>query len=277
MTTSASPVAGFELQKESSSLRLLLADVWRSRALLAMLARQDFFVRYRRASLGLMWAVGVPLIQTAVLVVVFTKLVKIPIGPHYPAFVLTGMLGWNFFSMTIQTGSTSIVDNASLSSKIYFPRIVLPLMKVVANLYAFVLSAAILIGVCVLTGVPLTARLAWLLPSTVLMVALSAAFSLVLAALHVYSRDIRYIVQAALMAWFYLTPVFYSLARARGFGHLLAINPATGMVVLMRAATTGYDAYWISSVLWSLGWTAALVAIGLVLHRRFDRVFSDLL
>jgi ABC-type polysaccharide/polyol phosphate export permease len=277
VTASATPVVSFELRKESSTLRSLLTDVWRSRALLAMLARQDFFVRYRRASLGLVWAVGVPLVQTAVLVVVFTKLVKIPIGPHYPAFVLTGMLGWNFFSMTVQTGSTSIVDNATLSSKIYFPRAVLPLMKVVANLYAFVLSAAILIVVCILTGLPLTARLAWLVPATLLMVALSAAFSLVLAAVHVYSRDIRYIVQASLIAWFYLTPIFYSLARAHSFGHLLAINPATGMVVLMRAATTGYDAYWVSSVLWSLGWTVALCAIGLVLHRRFDRVFSDLL
>src|SRR5205823_10435938 len=130
---SAAPAAGFELHRESSTLRSLVVDVWRSRALLAMLARQDFFVRYRRASLGLLWAVGVPLVQTAVLVVVFTKLVKIPVSPHYPAFVLTGMLAWNFFSMTVQAGSTSIVDNASLSSKIYFPRAVLPLMKVVAN------------------------------------------------------------------------------------------------------------------------------------------------
>jgi lipopolysaccharide transport system permease protein len=274
---SAVPAVGFELHKESSTLRSLLVDVWRSRSLLAMLARQDFFVRYRRASLGLLWAVGVPLVQTAVLVVVFTKLVKIPVGPHFPAFVLTGMLAWNYFTMTVQAGSTAIVDNASLSSKIYFPRAVLPLMKVIANLYAFALSAAILIGVCVLTGVPLTARLAWLVPATLLMVALSAAFSLVLAGLHVYSRDIRYIVQAALIAWFYLTPVFYSLARAHRFADVLAANPATGMVVLMRAATTGYDANWVSSVLWSLGWTLGLFAFGLWLHRRFDRVFSDLL
>jgi ABC-2 type transport system permease protein len=125
--------------------------------------------------------------------------------------------------------------------------------------------------------VPLTARLAWLVPGTLLMIALASAFSLVLSALHVYSRDVRYIVQAALIAWFYVTPVFYAVSRAHGFGHILAINPATGMVLMLRAATTGYDSYWLSSVLWSVGWTAVLVGIALALHRRFDRVFSDLL
>jgi ABC-2 type transport system permease protein/lipopolysaccharide transport system permease protein len=242
-----------------------------------MLARQDFFVRYRRASLGLAWAVGVPLIQTAVLVFVFTRLVKIGSVPHYPVFVLTGMLAWSFFSLTVQQGSTAIVDNKTLSSKIYFPRAVLPLMKVAANLYAFLLSLVILLGVCLITGLPLTARLAWLVPGALLMIALASAFSLVLSALHVYSRDVRYIVQAALIAWFYVTPVFYSSSRAHGWGHLLAINPATGMVLMMRAATTGYDSYWPSSVLWSVSWTVALVGIALALHRRFDRVFADLL
>jgi ABC-type polysaccharide/polyol phosphate export permease len=242
-----------------------------------MLARQDFFVRYRRASLGLAWAVGVPLIQTAVLVFVFTRLVKIGTVAHYPVFVLTGMLGWNFFAMSVQLGSTAIVDNSSLSSKIYFPRAVLPLTKVAANLYAFFLSLAILLALCVITGVPLTARLAWLVPGVLLMIALAAGFSLVMSALHVYSRDVRYIVQAALIAWFYVTPVFYSVSRAHSFGHLLAINPATGMVLLLRAATTGYDVYWVTSVLCSLGWVVVLLAAALALHRRFDRVFSDLL
>jgi ABC-type polysaccharide/polyol phosphate export permease len=187
------------------------------------------------------------------------------------------MLGWNFFAMTLQLGSTAIVDNSSLSSKIYFPRAVLPLTKVAANLYAFFLSLAILLALCVITGVPLTTRLAWLVPGVLMMIGLAAGFSLVMSALHVYSRDVRYIVQAALIAWFYVTPVFYSVSRAHSFGHLLAINPATGMVLLLRAATTGYDAYWVTSVLWSLGWIVVLFAAALALHRRFDRVFSDLL
>jgi ABC-type polysaccharide/polyol phosphate export permease len=274
---STSLTSGFELEGESTPVRELLVETWRARSLLVMLARQDFFVRYRRASLGLAWAVGVPLIQTAVLVVVFTKVVKIGTTPHYPVFVLTAMLGWSFFSLAVQQGSTSIVDGSSMSSKIYFPRAVLPLVKVAANLYAFFLSAAILIVVCILTGVPLTARIFWLIPGTLLMIALATGFSLLLSGLHVYSRDIRYMVQAGFIAWFYITPCFYSVARAHSYGHLLAINPATGMVVLLRAATTGYDAYWVSSVLWCVGWTVALVTAGLLVHRRYNRVFADLL
>lgn len=275
--TLAAP-GGFELHGESRSLGGLLVDLWRSRALLAMLARQEFFVRYRRASLGLLWAAGVPLVQTAVLVFVFSHLIKIGSPPpHYAVFVLTGMLGWNFFNQSVQTAATSIVDGSDLSSKIYFPRAVLPLVKVSANLYGFVASLGILLVVCLATGTPLTPRLVWFLPGIALMIALSAAFGLLLAGLHVYARDIRYIVQAGFLAWFYLTPVFYSLGQAHQLGKYLVANPATGMVVVLRGATTGLDSHWVPSVLWTIGWIVALVAAALALHRRFDRVFSDLL
>jgi ABC-type polysaccharide/polyol phosphate export permease len=242
-----------------------------------MLARQDFFVRYRRAAFGVLWAVGVPLVQTLVLVVVFSHVVRIGTPPHYPVFVLTGLLGWTFFSAAVQTGATSIVDGKDLSAKIYFPRAVLPLVKVVANLYPFVPSVAILLIISAATGAPLTPRLLLFIPATALMIALAASLALVLSALHVYSRDIRYLVMAGFVAWFYLTPVFYPLSLTHRLGPFLAVNPATGMVVLMRAATTGFDAYWVSSVLWSVGWTVGLTILGLALHRRYNRVLSDLL
>src|SRR5205807_10064823 len=101
--------------------------------------------------------------------------------------------------------------------------------------------------------------------------------ALVLAALHVYFRDVRYLVQAALLAWFYVTPVFYPLRLAKGLAPWIRANPATGAVELMRAATVGADPGWLPAGGGSLAWPATLFAAALVLYRRHDRVFVDLL
>jgi ABC-type polysaccharide/polyol phosphate export permease len=109
------------------------------------------------------------------------------------------------------------------------------------------------------------------------MVALTAAFCLTLAALHVYFRDVRWMVQAALVAWIYISPVIYPLSRAHGLAHVLWINPATGMVELFHAAIVGASGDWLPAVWWSLGWVIGLSVVGIALFRRFDRVFVDLL
>lgn len=266
-----------ELTGEPCPAGSLLAALWRSRALLLMLARKDFFVRYRRASFGVLWAVGLPLVQAVVLVVVFSRIVRITTTANYSVFVLSALLPWTFFSSTLTTASTSIVDGSALSTRIYFPRAVFPLVAVTANLYGFVLSLGVLLAACIVVGAPLGKALLLLAPATVLLVALTAAFSLVLAALHVYSRDVRYLVQAAVVVWFYVTPIIYPLTLAKGLSRWLAVNPLTGVVELFRAATVGADAGTAAAVWWTLGWTMALATVALVVHRRFDRVFVDLL
>jgi ABC-type polysaccharide/polyol phosphate export permease len=117
----------------------------------------------------------------------------------------------------------------------------------------------------------------WLVPATLLLVALATGFSIVLSALHVYFRDIRYLVQALFIAWLYATPVIYSVDQAREFASVLPVNPATGVVLLFRAALLGRDRFFVSSIAWSLAWTVALLVAGLLIHRRYDRVFADLL
>ena len=269
--------AGFELTGEITPIASLARDLSRSRGLLMILARKDFYVRYRRASFGLLWAVALPLLQAVVLAVVLSRVTRIRTEVDYPLFVFSGTLVWSYFSGIVQTGSTAIVDGADMSTRVYFPRALLPLVTVASNAVGLVLSTVILLGMAVALGDGLGPQVLLLPAALALAMALSASFALVLSALHVYFRDVRYLVQAALLAWFYVTPVFYPLALARGVRWLVLANPVTGVVEAVRAATIGADPGWVPGLASALAWTAGLLVVAALLHRRYDRVFVDLL
>jgi ABC-type polysaccharide/polyol phosphate export permease len=270
------PTAGFRLTAKPEPLRSLLRRIWQSRDLIRMLARQDFFVRYRRESFGFLWAVGLPLLQAIVLAVVFSRIVKIHTRTSYPVFVFAGMIPWTFFANCVGGASTSIVDGQGLATKIYFPRAVLPLVTVQATFYGFVPSVAVLVAMALVLGVPLGLPLLYLVPGTLLIMLLSASFGLVLSALHVYFRDVRYIVAASMFAWFYATPVLYPLRLAPPFlRRIIEANPASGGVEMFRAAVGSADAGWPTTVIASVSFLVVLLFVAAVVHRRLDRLFVD--
>jgi lipopolysaccharide transport system permease protein len=268
---------GFHLEGEHTPTGVLLRDVWRSRELLAVLARKEFYVRYRRASFGLVWAVALPLVQALILAVVLSHFVRFHTGGNYPLFVFSGVLPWNFFSAALISATTSIMDNNTISTKIYFPRSLFPLMTVLSGVYGLAVTVVVLIGFGLVVGDTPGLHTLLLIPATALTIVLAMALSLVLAALQVYFRDIKFLLQAFVMGWFYLTPIFYPLNALGRAGQWLKLDPTTGFVELFRAATAGADAGWITSLWWSLGWTAGLLVVALFLYRRFDRVFADLM
>jgi lipopolysaccharide transport system permease protein len=258
----------------------MVKEVWGSRDLLRMLAKKDFVARFRRASLGMAWAVGLPLVQAVVLALVLTRIARFKTpGVNFATFVYTGTLAWNLFSSTLNAATTSIVDGQGLATKIYFPRVVLPLTTVLASLYGFLPGLPLLIILAAAFGVHLGLHTFLLIPATLLLLALTTAFSLVAAALHVYFRDMRYVVQAITVPWFYASAVFYRLDfLPRGLlKTLVEFNPATGVIVLFRAAVVGADPGWMSALWWPFAWTGVLLVIAVELYRRFDRVFVDLL
>jgi ABC-type polysaccharide/polyol phosphate export permease len=268
---------GFSLSGPSTPLSDLLRGIWDSRRLLTLLSRKEFFVRYRRASFGVVWALVLPLVQAIVLAVVVSRFVTFDTEGNFTLFVFAGTLAWSFFSQTISGGTTAIVDNADMSAKIYFPRALFPLVVVGAGLYGLVISAFILEVFVLGFGEFVPPRAALLVPAIVVLVSLSTAASLVLAALQVYFRDMKYLIAAALLPWFYLTPIFYPLDRVGRLRTLVEINPVTGAVELLRAATVGADPGWTVALAWTAVWTAGLFVLAAIIHRRHDRVMSDLL
>lgn len=270
---------GFELRGTSTPVTALLRDLFRSWGLLRTLARKDFYVRYRRTSFGVLWAIGLPLVQAVVLGIVFTRIVRIETEGNYGVFVFAGILPWTFLASSVIGGSTAIVDGAPMATKVYFPRALLPLVIVGANLYGFVAGVAVLVLAALAIGEGISLDVVLVIPATLLMVLFVSALSLLLAGLHVYFRDLRFIVQAGMLAWLYGTPVIYPLELSSGLlrAALLA-NPATGMVTLFHDAVSDSRSPDIGIALAStLAWTTALVVAALALHSRRDRVFVDLL
>ena len=269
------PGPGFELHGETTPLLPWLRSLWAARRLTAVLARKDFLVRYRRASLGVLWAAGLPVLQAVVLAVVFSQVVRVQTEAPYWAFVFTGLVPAAFVLSTVTAASTSIVDGSSLSSKVYFPRAVLPLSTVVASLYGAGISLTLLLLVVVAAG-ELGPEILLLVPGVALALALSVGAALTASALHVWFRDTRYLLQAVAAVWIYATPVVYPLALLpSGLQRVVQANPGTGVVELFRAATVGPGEGWAVSLAWSCGWTVVLLALGVFLHCRGDRVFAD--
>lgn len=270
---------GFELRGETTPLRTLVRDMWRSRSLLRILARRDFYVRYRRPSFGMLWAIGLPLINAAVLAVVFTRIVRVETEVAYSAFVVAGVLPWTFFSACLTSATTSISDGGALATKIYFPRALLPLIVVGGNLYGLIPGLAVVVGIAALFGVNPWPQVLFLPVAILVGVLLASAVGLVTSALNVYFRDIGYILQAGTTALFYGSAVFYPVWRVPEgpLRFLVELNPATGMVQLFRYAVIG-PADVILTPLWATaGWSIVLLVVAVLLHRRFDRLFADLM
>lgn len=257
----------------------MLRDVWRARDLVFMLAKKDFVSLYRRATFGMAWAVGLPLLQAVVLAVVFAQVAKIKIpGVSYASFVYAGTLVWGFFSQTLGSAVTAIVDGQTLATKIYFPRAILVFSRVGSSLFAFLPGLPLLVIFAAAFHVHIGPRVLLLIPGTILMVALTTSLSMVASALHVYFRDMRYIVQALLLPWFWASAIFFPLTSLHGYLRaIVEVNPATGMVLLFRAAIVGADPYLTPALIWSVGLTVLFFVAGLMLFQRFDRVFVDLL
>jgi ABC-type polysaccharide/polyol phosphate export permease len=268
-----------ELTDRPEPYREWLAGLWRSRGLLLALAQKDFRVRYKRASLGVLWSVGLPLFQSAVLVFVFSRVGSFDsgLGYDYAGFVLAGLVPWLYLSSSIGASTTSIVDASDMTDKIFFPRAVLVLVAPVTNLVTLAISVAILLVAVPILGEPLSLRFLLVVPATVLLLAFTAALSLVLSALYVYFRDVKFVVQAVLMAWLYVTPVVYPPDALDDAGPWLDFNPLTGIVGLFQRAAVDAPVPTARALVVSVVATLVLSIAAVVAHRHHDRLFVDLL
>jgi len=266
-------------------LQLNLGEIWQYRDLLFLLVHRDFVAKYKQTILGPAWFVLQPLLTTVVFSIVFGEIAKIPTDDLPPMlFYLAGLLGWNYFAQTFQSTSGTLIGNAGLFGKVYFPRLVVPLSAVISNLFAFALQLATLLAVWIyfklftsaggLFG--FSASIVWF-PLVLLQVAsLSLGVGLWLAALTAKYRDFTFLSGFIIQIWMYATPVIYPLSQIPEKWRWIAVlNPMTMPVEAIRIMFLGQGTVVGAYVLLSLGITVLLLVSGILVFSKIEKTFVD--
>lgn len=255
-----------------------LASVWRYRELLWVLTERDVKVRYKQTVLGFMWAIIQPVMLMVVFSVFFGRLAAMPSdGLPYPVFVYAGLLPWTFFATAIAGSAGSLVGSSNLVSKVYFPRLVIPLSSVGGGLVDFGIAGAILLLLCAWYGVGWSVNLlaAPLLVAGVVFIALGVG--VVLSALTVAYRDFRYVVPFLVQFWMFATPVVYPASLVpESWRWLLFLNPMAGFIEGFRSAFLGRPFDWLAIAI-SLTVAVAVFLAGVAYFEKVERRFADII
>jgi lipopolysaccharide transport system permease protein len=262
---------------------LQLRNLWEYRQLIYFLVWRNIKVRYKQTALGIAWIVVQPLVAMIVFSVLFGRLLNAPSGGvPYPIFTYVALLPWGYFSGSLTRSSTNLVDSAHLITKVYFPRMSIPISGVLSGLVDFGVGFLVLIALMVFYGIRPTPAVV-LLPAFLLLAMLTAlGFGLWLSALNVRFRDIKHMVPFLVQMWMFLTPVVYSSALIpEPYRYLMALNPMTGVIVGFRWALLGNylaDAQ-PPGVLFpiSIAITLLVLVSGAFYFRSTERTFADII
>jgi lipopolysaccharide transport system permease protein len=262
---------------------LQLYSLWQYRELLFFLIWRDIKVRYKQTALGVTWIILQPLASMVIYNLVFGMLLKVPSSNvPYPLFVFAALLPWNYFASSINRSTNSVVSSSQLITKIYFPRLVIPLASVLSGLVDFAVAFLILVVLLIYYGIAPTWNMLFLPLFILLAVTTALGFGLWLSALNVRYRDITQLVPVLVQLWMYLTPVIYtaSLIPER-FRFILSLNPMTGVVEGFRWTLLGSSMVEAqSSVVLatiSVGITLVVLVSGVYFFRYTERTFADVI
>jgi len=262
-----------------------LAEVWRYRDLLLLLVHREFVAKYKQTILGPAWFIVQPLMTTLVFIVIFGRVAKIPTDGLPPMlFYLTGLLGWNYFAQTFQSTSGTLINNAGLFGKVYFPRLVVPLSAVLSNLLTFALQLATLL--CFWSYFKLfstagatfgfSGTIVWLPLIIVQMAALSFGVGLWLSASTAKYRDLTFLSPFLIQIWMYATPVIYPLSRIPYRWRWVAVlNPMSMPTELIKYMFLGQGVIVPAYVAISVGMTLILLLSGVLVFNRIEKTFVD--
>lgn len=264
-------------------IALNLSALWAYRELVYFLTWRDVKVRYKQAALGIAWAIIQPIVSMVIFTLIFGRLAGLPTDKSipqewYPIFSFAALLPWQLFQGALQRAGVSLVGNANLLTKIYFPRLIIPLSAVAAGLIDFFFSFLVLAGLMVYFHVPFTWNLLWLPPLVLLALAAALAVGLWLSALNVQYRDVQHMIPFLLQAWMYASPVVYSIDMIPAEGPwrmLYGLNPMTGVIQGFRWALLGGSPP-DNTLIASVGMVLVLLVTGLFYFRRMERSFADM-
>ncbi len=258
-------------------LSLKLRDLWQYRELLYFLTWRDVKVRYKQTVIGFLWAIIQPFLKMVVFSVIFGSLAKMNSeGFPYPIFLYAGLLPWQFFASSVSRSGESVVGSASLITKVYFPRLIIPIASVGACLVDFAISFIILIVMMFYYNIIPTVSTFMVLPLVVATIFTALGVGMLISALNVAYRDFRYIVPFFVQIWMFLTPVIYSTVMIpENWRWLILLNPMAGIVDAYRSAILGKPFEW-----GNLGISIVIAAViffcGLMYFRKTEKYFADI-
>jgi len=257
---------------------LNLKDLWLYRELVYFLTWRDLKVRYKQTLLGASWAIMQPFLTMVVFSIFFGDLANVPSdGVPYPIFSYVALIPWTLFSKALQDASRSLVANRHMITKVYFPRMILPLASVLAGVVDFMLAFVVLLGMMVFYRITPTAN-TWMLPLFLLLAIITAiGVGLWLSALNVLYRDINYVLPFLTQFWMFLTPIAYPASMIpERWRVLYALNPMTGVVEGFRWALLGTGQP--PGLMTAVSALVALVLLitGMFYFKRMERLFADM-
>lgn len=265
------------IEPNSSRFAINLRDLWVYRELLYLLAWRDVKVRYKQTLFGVAWVILQPLITTLIFTVILGRLAQIPSDNiPYPLFAYTGLLAWTFFSGAVTNTSGSLVGNANLITKVYFPRVIIPGAAIGARLVDLAIGFVIMAGMMTYYSVAPTWHLILLPLPVALLIILSMALGTWMSALNVKYRDIGAILPTLIQLGMYVSPVVYPLSLVpKRWQWLYLLNPLTGIIKAFRASLLGQALEW-QSLAASAAVTFALLVYSAFVFRRMEKQFADI-
>jgi lipopolysaccharide transport system permease protein len=267
------------IQPRKGWLSFELKAVYQYRELLYFLIWRDVLIRYKQAAIGVAWVVLQPLLTMVIFTIIFGQFAKLPSdGLPYTVFSFTALLPWNYFAQAISRSGISVVSNANLISKIYFPRLIVPISGALGPLIDFAISFVILLGMMAWYGIAPTWGVLALPFFTLLAVVTAAAVSLYLSALNVKYRDVGHAIPFLVQFWMYASPVVYSVTIIpRKWRLLYSLNPMVGVIEGFRWALLGKERPDFAVMAMGVVVASVLLLGGLIYFKRTERFFADII
>jgi lipopolysaccharide transport system permease protein len=264
--------------KPSGRVGWNLKELWAYRELLYFLTWRDVKVRYKQTAVGVMWAVLQPVLTTAIFTVIFSNFARFDTGGiAYPLFALSGLMVWLYVHTAVTMASNSFVSNTNLVTKVYFPRLIVPLAAVIAGLVDLIFSFAILIVLMAYYRAWPTPQIAVVPVFIVLSAMLAAALGILFSALNVKFRDVKFALPFLLQVWMIASPIFYPLSLLSEKWKLaFAVNPLTGILEGFRGALFGGAFDW-PVIGISVASLAVLLVLSIVVFKWMEDEFADLI
>lgn len=272
------PVHRVVIRPRSGWVPLDLRAVWAYRELLLFLTWRDIKVRYKQTALGAAWAILQPTLTMLVFSIFFGSLAHVPSdGVPYPLFTLTGLLPWQLFAYALTQSSTSVVANKNLVTKVYFPRLLVPVAAVLSGLVDFMIAFALLLGMMIHYGLRPSSAIMVLPLAIILAVSTALAAGLWLSALNVRYRDVQYTIPFLTQFWMFVTPIAYSASLVpQRWRALYLLNPMTGVVESFRWALLRKPSGSPAALAISIAVVVCALLGGLYYFRRVEKTFADL-